>query len=95
MIEELEQFLKRQAKKITDYLFEAVEKIVSRKSDLDIYEAIGMIPENRLLKAFDLKYNTLAKWREHGLTRYKPHDESRKYFYKTQEIIDFMKEAED
>lgn len=95
MIEEIEQFLKKQAKKITDYLFEAVEKIVDRKSDLDIYEAIGMIPESRLLKAFDLEYGTLATWREYGLKRYKPYKKSRKYFYKTQEIKDFMQEAEE
>ncbi len=91
MIEELEKFLKSQAKKITDYLFESVEKIVERKSNLDVYEVIGLIPENKVESALGIKRGTLKKWRDCGLNRYKaPYDEASKYYYKPEEIKNFM-----
>lgn len=91
MIEELEKFLKAQSKKITDYLFEQVEKIIERKSNLEVYEAVGLIPENKVEDALGISKSTLRKWRDCGLNRYKaPYEEASKYFYKTEEIKNFM-----
>lgn len=96
MIEELENFLKNQAKKITDYLFEQVEKFVRQKSNLDVYEVVGMIPERKVLEALDIKPTLLRKWRlELGLKRYKPNKDSNKAYYDIEELKEFVKRVED
>lgn len=93
MIEELENFLKAQSKKITDYLFESIEKIVERKSNLEVYEAVGLIPEKKVKEALGVSGTTLKKWHSSGLKRYRPErEDNRKYFYKIEDIQDFMTE---
>lgn len=96
MIEELESFLKKQAKKITDYLFDQVETMVRQKSNFEVYEAVGMIPEKKVIETFGIKDTLLREWRnEYGLKRYKPYTTSKKAYYDIEELKEFVKRVED
>lgn len=96
MIEELESFLKKQANKITDYLFDQVETMVRQKSNFEVYEAVGMIPEKKVIETFGIKDTLLREWRnEYGLKRYKPYETSKKAYYDIEELKEFVKRVED
>lgn len=96
MIEELEKFLQSQSKKLTDYLFGEVERMVRQKSNFEIYEAVGMIPEKKVIETFGIKDTLLREWRnEYGLKRYKPYETSKKAYYDIEELKEFVKRVED
>lgn len=91
MQEAFEEFMKEQVSFLTERTQERIDDILEKKSNLSVYEVTGLIPEKKLMDAYDISYSTLAKWREYGLQRYKPYKDARQYFYKIKDIIEFMK----
>ena len=71
-------------------ILEAVERYLKSHEKIPP-RIIGLISAKRVQEELDIKYLTLQKWERMGLRRYQPPGEdSRKVYYKVDEIRKFM-----
>lgn len=72
-------------------MFERMIKELQIKILEALERYLGLISAKRVQEELDIKYLTLQKWERMGLKRYQPPgDDSRKVYYKVDEIRKFM-----
>lgn len=85
-----DDMFERMIEEIQIKILEALERYLKSHEKIPP-RTIGLISAKQVQEELDIKYKTLQKWKSMGLKYYQPPgDDSRKVYYKVDDICKFM-----